>query len=129
MTDTEKRIRDARMRLTGETGTQELQKWFRDKVEVLTEWRPAKSTVHRFVTEKRGSEKLERALEEIESQADNREPMALPEIGAKRARNVLLLADWLRGAEPPELEETYDLSRQRIHQIVKASGVSRADLV
>lgn len=128
MTETEKRIRDARMRLTGDHGTEGLQVWFREQVEEITGWAPAKSTAHRFVKERRGSEKMERALEELEARAEDREPMALPELGSKRARNVLLISDWLRGTDPPELEDEYGLSRQRIHQILSASGVSRADL-
>lgn len=128
MTETEKRIEDARTRLTGETGTDGLQAWFREEVERETGWRPGKSTVHRFVHEKRGSEDLEEALAAIEERASKvKREIDVPDFGDARERNVLLIADWLRGAGPTELGERYGVSKQRAEQIVRAAGVKRPD--
>lgn len=137
LTKTEERIRAARERLTGEAGPDELQAWFRSEVERRTDdsWEPGKATVYRHVKEARENDRLTAVLEEIEAEAAEADPPEpepapdadLPTIGRKRERNVLLLADWIRGASLGDLEESFGISKTRASQIIERAGVQRVE--
>lgn len=130
-TKLEARMIEARRRLTGrEDAVRGLQVWFMDQVEEQTGWRPSTSSMHRYVIGERDPDErvLEtlRALEEMEPLGER--PDLLDELGAKRERNVLLLADWIRGrGTGEEIAERYGVSRQRVDQLVRAADVRRLE--
>lgn len=130
------RLLAARRRIEGEDGEDGLQAWYRAEIAERTGWEPSKSTVHRYV---RGDTPLdERArdvLDALEAEADEAGPYDptaeadLPDLGAKRERNVLLVADWIRGASYGELRDRYGISKTMAAKIVERADVRRLDEV
>lgn len=139
MTDEKKnvfeRLLAARRVLTGE-GEDGLQAWYREEIEKRTGWSPSKSTIHRYV---RGDtaldERARETLDDLEAEAEDADPFEpteeadLPELGAKRERNALLVADFIRGATFAELGETYGISKAAAAKIVERAEVRRIDEV
>lgn len=125
MTDTERRVAEARYALTGAGGTTGLQAWLRDEVERETGWRPSKSTVHRHVKEKRSHERIAETVVALEERAEGVDPPDFGELGRKRERNILLCADWLRGVSLDDVADRYNVSGSRAAQIIYAAGIER----
>jgi len=125
------RLLRSRQRIEGE-GEDGLQAWYRDEIESRTGWKPAKSTVHRYV---RGAtaldERARETLEAIEGEAEKAGPYEptdesdLLDLGAKKERNALLIADWVRGASLSELGNSYGISKTMVAKIVERANVRR----
>lgn len=139
MTDTDTkptvytRLLAARERLQGE-GEDGLQAWYREEISVRTGWTPSKSTVHRYVHgETALDDRARTVLEELEEEAAEADPFEapeeidLPDLGAKRERNALLVADFIRGATLRDLGESYGISHAAAGKIVERAEVRRLD--
>lgn len=126
-TPLESRVVELRARLTGKAGAYGAQAWLRREISERTDEAPSRMTVHRWFTgETDVPEYAREVIDELENEAER--AASLPDVGDSPTRNVLVLADWIRGkGSLSEIGARYGLSKQRVHALVQRAGVRRLE--